>query len=94
INWKDIARIWFDQGKWGRENAPPAKLGLAGKVSGHFFPRELREAKNELVCGRVVSACQVRKVGSQCLLRHGHIKVNGLCTRLRKKSRGRRRVRK
>ncbi|KAH0711565.1 hypothetical protein KY289_007524 [Solanum tuberosum] len=44
---KDVARTWFDQWKGGRaENAPPAIwAGFEEAFLGHFFPRELREAK-------------------------------------------------
>ncbi|WMV36783.1 hypothetical protein MTR67_030168 [Solanum verrucosum] len=44
---KDVARTWFDQWKGGRaENAPPASwAGFEEAFLGHFFPRELREAK-------------------------------------------------
>ncbi|KAH0757858.1 hypothetical protein KY290_021351 [Solanum tuberosum] len=44
---KDIARAWFDQWKCGRvENAPPASWACFEEAFlGHFFPRELKEAK-------------------------------------------------
>ena len=44
---KDVARTWFDQWKGGRaENAPPASWACFEEAFlGHFFPRELREAK-------------------------------------------------
>ncbi|KAH0650238.1 hypothetical protein KY284_030150 [Solanum tuberosum] len=44
---KDVARTWFDQWREGRaENAPPASWAyFVEAFLGHFFPRELREAK-------------------------------------------------
>nr|AAT39297.2 Gag-pol protein, putative [Solanum demissum] len=43
----DVARTWFDQWKGGRvKNAPPANWACFEEAFlGHFFPRELREAK-------------------------------------------------
>ncbi|KAH0728078.1 hypothetical protein KY284_003943 [Solanum tuberosum] len=44
---KDVARTWFEQWKGGRvENAPPASwAGFEEAFLGHFFPRELKDAK-------------------------------------------------
>ena len=44
---KDVARTYFDQWKGGRvENAPHASWACFEEAFlGHFFPRELREAK-------------------------------------------------
>ena len=44
---KNIARTWFDQWKGGRaEDAPPASWACFEEAFlGHFFPRELKEAK-------------------------------------------------
>ncbi|KAH0784113.1 hypothetical protein KY290_003711 [Solanum tuberosum] len=44
---KDVTKAWFDQWKGGRvENAPPASWACFEETFlGHFFPRELKEAK-------------------------------------------------